>query len=230
LHLETLFVLDGRGRITSTREPGGSSGPLFALVRGLPANVWAVRGDVPDDLAREIERLASAEPVAADPRSAPAHAERYLALLRLGGSMQASREGLRIEAGPAFAFPGSVSCLGDVAVIGDERALERHFRGWIPGEIAAGRKPVTAVLVDGHPVSVCFCARSSDAAAEAGVETADGFRGRGFASRVTSAWAVAIRDEGRIPLYSTSWSNHASLAVARKLGLIAYASSWSVYD
>jgi predicted GNAT family acetyltransferase len=65
-------------------------------------------------------------------------------------------------------------------------------------------------------------------AAEAGVETDAAFRGLGFAARVTAAWALAIRASGRIPLYSTSWSNTASLAVARKLGLTQYATDWSL--
>jgi hypothetical protein len=37
-----------------------------------------------------------------------------------------------------------------------------------------------------------------------------------------------MRASGRIPLYSTSWTNTASLAVARKLGLVAYANTWSI--
>jgi REP element-mobilizing transposase RayT len=45
---------------------------------------------------------------------------------------------------------------------------------------------------------------------------------------ITAAWALAMRGSGRIPLYSTSWMNTASLAVARKLGLVAYASDWSI--
>jgi hypothetical protein len=77
-------------------------------------------------------------------------------------------------------------------------------------------------------VSVCFCARQSAAAAEAGLETAERFRGRGLGPRVTAAWALAIRASGRLPLYSTSWSNEASLAVARKLRLEACASDWSL--
>ncbi len=81
----------------------------------------------------------------------------------------------------------------------------------------------------GHAVSACFRARRSRVAAEAGLETAGAFRGRGLGSRVTAAWALAIRESGRTPLYSTSWDNDASRAVAGKLGLRTYASSWSIH-
>jgi len=79
-----------------------------------------------------------------------------------------------------------------------------------------GRAPMLALVEDGYVVSVCFCARRSAEAAEAGLETAEHFRGRGLGPRVTAAWALAIRASGRLPLYSTSWSNEPSLAVARK--------------
>ena len=85
-----------------------------------------------------------------------------------------------------------------------------------------------AVMASGHAVSVCCCARRSEQAAEAGVETAPGLRGRGLAPRVTAAWALAVRELGLTPLYSTSWENGASLAVAHKLGLIPYASHWRI--
>jgi hypothetical protein len=45
---------------------------------------------------------------------------------------------------------------------------------------------------------------------------------------VTAAWAQAVRKSGRIPLYSCSWSNAASLAVAAKLGLVPYASDFNL--
>jgi len=50
-----------------------------------------------------------------------------------------------------------------------------------------------AVKEDGHAVSVCFCARRSEKAAEAGLETAEAYRGRGFGPQVTVAWALAVR-------------------------------------
>jgi hypothetical protein len=164
LQLRTMFVLDDDGRILSTREPGGSRGPLFCLVRGR------------DACAKSIAR------------------------------------------------PSGVS------VIEDEALLAHGFGGFLPGEIAAGRSPVMAILEGGRPVSVCYCARASSVAAEAGVDTAEAWRGRGFGPRVVAAWALAVQASGRIPLYSTAWTNGASLAVARKLGLSTYASDWSLYD
>ena len=217
LHLRTLFVLDDSGRIAATREPGPNPPPVFCLVRGAATCVWAVRADVPDDIAAEFDALARDELPVADLREPPAHAESYASLL--GG---------RVSSGPALSFPGALPDPGDVVFVDDLGPLERHFRGWVAEEIP-GSSPVVAVLEDGHAVSVCCCARRSEVAAEAGLETTEAFRGRGLGPRVSAAWALAIRASGRTPLYSTSWDNHASLAVARKLRLDAYASDWSIY-
>ena len=228
LHLKTCFVLNDEGRIVSTREPQAQRGPLFFLVRGLSSCAWAVSADVPDDVAVTLDHIARSEPPVSDFRKAPFHAERYVSVLgdRIG---EVSEAKIFESDGPAFEFPDSLDESGDVVVIEDERLLAPNFRGWIPGEIQAGCAPMIAIVEDGHPVSICFCARRSEVAAEAGVETVERYRGKGFGSRVTAAWALAIRASGRIPLYSTSWTNHASLAVARKLRLIPYASSWSLY-
>ncbi|HKP55694.1 MAG TPA: GNAT family N-acetyltransferase [Polyangiales bacterium] len=225
LHLQTCFVLDADGRIASTREPNGDRGPLFSLVRGLSSCAWAVRKDVPAELAHELDQLARDEPPAVDFHDPPMHAQRYLDAL--AGRVRPAQG---ISRGVAFSFPDVTAVSDDVIVVASEALLERNFRGWLPGEIAAGRGPVLAIFDGGFPVSVCFCARRSDSAAEAGLETAEPYRRRGFGARVTAAWSVAIRSAGRVPLYSTSWSNEASLGVARKLSLVSYASSWSVVD
>ena len=52
--------------------------------------------------------------------------------------------------------------------------------------------------------------------------------GRGFASAAVAAWAAALRERGRLPLYSTSWENLASQGVARKLGMVAYGEDWEI--
>ncbi|MGE0702325.1 MAG: GNAT family N-acetyltransferase [Vicinamibacterales bacterium] len=164
-----------------------------------------------------MDALARGEPPVRDFERNPLHAQQYVALL--GG---------RVESGPAFTFPEVIPPPRDIIAIDHHVPLERHFRGWTEQEVRE-RAPILAVIEDGYAVSVCFCARLSTEAAEAGLETAEPFRGRGLAPRVTAAWALAIRASGRFPLYSTSWTNGASLAVARKLGLNTCAFDWNVY-
>jgi hypothetical protein len=241
LHLKTCLVLNDDGRIVSTREPRASRGPLFTLIRGATSCAWAVRADVPGYLASELDRLARDEPPTHDFHEAPVHADRYVSLLegRIASSASVKQpvhvtKSHRSD-GPAFEFPDSLAPApaqqsADMVVVEDERLIEHHFGGWAPGEIEAGRSPVLAIIEDGYPVSICFCARRSGVAAEAGLDTAAAYRGRGYGPRVAAAWALAIRSSGRTPLYSTAWTNHASLAVARKLNLLAYASSWALSD
>ena len=231
LYIKTSFVLDEHGRIVSTREPTPNRGPLIAIAKSYQACAWAVRADIPPALASEIDRLAQAESPPLDLQQGPAKSHRFIALLisRLAPGEATVRKTLESD-GPAFEFPETLVQSPDVVVVEDEQLLNRNFSGWVPGEIEAGRAPVMAIVEDGYPVSVCFCARRSNTAAEAGVETAEAYRGRGYAPLVTAAWAHAVRNSGRVPLYSTSWSNKASLAVARKLNLVMYASSWALND
>ena len=139
---------------------------------------WAVRADLPQELADELGRLARAEPPAIDLRGDPVHAERYRALA--GGELYA---------GPAFTFPEEIAPPPATLLVGPVQLLARYFPGWTSTEIA-GRSPVVALMEDGDAVSVCFCARRSGAAAEAGLETAAAFRGRGLGPHVTAAWAL----------------------------------------
>ena len=144
------------------------------------------------------------------------HAEQYLALV----------EGVP-DSGPAFTFPYELAQPHGTVLIDDIQSLGHHFSGLTASEIPY-RTPITAVVEEGCAVSVCFSSRRTLEAAECGVETAAAYRNRGLAARVTAAWAQAVRASGRVPLYSTSWSNGPSLAVARKLGLVPYAGRWSI--
>ena len=219
LLLETSYDLSDSGRILRTREPSSRPGPRFVLQRSSSDCAWALRSDVPEDLAAEVGRLAQDEPPAKDLRIAPIHAEEYLSLL--GG---------QVDWGPTFLFPaGAENKFEGVTPIDDLSLLQRNFSGWTAAEIPQ-RLPIMAVLQGGHAVSVCFSARRAPVAAEAGLETAAAFRGRGFGPRVTAAWSDAIRSLGLIPLYSTSWNNLASLSVARKLRLVEATSDWSLVD
>ena len=223
--LKTLFTCrpsvnklkDSHYRFSSTAEPNGRPAALFMLIRGTSEVVWGVRDDVSAEIGDQLDRLARDEPPLSDFEAPPIHAAEYLALV--GG---------QVSSGPAFGFPDQIAQPADVALIDRLDLLERNFRGWTADEIPF-RTPIVAVMHDGFPVSVCFCATwNTETVIEAGVETAPDFRQRGYAARVTAAWARAIRASGRTPLYSTNCTNTGSRGVARKLGLIQYAADWSL--
>ena len=208
--------MNGSGRIVSTRELNPSTGPRFSLIRGLTSCAWAVHEEVPQDLARQIDLLAGSEPPLRDLLEAPRHERAYLSLL--GGT---------IESGPAFTFSELCPADPDIVPVEHVGQLTRYFRGWSAEELLSCA-PIVAIFDSTDAVSVCFCARRSAVAAEAGLETADCYRGRRFGPRVTAAWAASIQAAGLLPIYSTSWRNTASLSVARKLGLDARAVDWNV--
>jgi hypothetical protein len=81
---------------------------------------------------------------------------------------------------------------------------------------------MAALIVEGRAVAVCCSGRRTSLAHEAAVETAPVVRRRGYATQVVPMWARAVRELGRVPLYSTSWQNEGSLALARSLGLIQF--------
>lgn len=220
--VEALYVHEENGRLLRTNEPDPLPAPRFFLGRTREGNIWRVRHDLPERLARELEGLASREPVAADLRSNPAYHEQYCALLRTDAEIQ------MIYAGPAYAFPAEIPLPTKVVRIGAGNLvlLRRGFGGAADG--FEKRAPCMVVVEDGMAVSMCFSSRVSPRMAEAGVETLEGYRGRGYATRAVAGWARAVRERGRTPLYSTSWANAASQGVARKLGLSMYGVDYSL--
>ncbi len=140
------------------------------------------------------------------------------------------------DPGPGGGMPNSRSTTSETGnpsppeVIEISPSTSHLLRGefaWLADELTV-RGPVMAVVVDGAAVSVCFSARSTTAASEAGVETLPEHRGRRYAGAVTAAWAARIRRQGRTPLYSTSWTNHPSRRIAVRLSLIQYVTDFHI--
>ena len=104
--------------------------------------------------------------------------------------------------------------------------LEPGFANWM--EEVDATQPCYAVVVDGQAVSVCRTVRRSGRGIEAGIDTLEGYRRKGYAKRAVAAWCRAARQEGMIGFYSTSWSNAASRALADSVGLRQFAVEFSV--
>jgi GNAT superfamily N-acetyltransferase len=219
LHVEALFTHDAEGHLVRVNEPDGAPAPRFFIGRTVDGAVWRFRHDVDHDLRSALEEAASEDDVlqehVLDSATSPSRYERILARF-------APVE--RTWAGPAFCFPRDLpTTMGTILVTeGNAQLLQPQLEAWIPDVQLS--QPMVALTVDGHAVAVCCSGRRTSMAHEAALETAPPYRGRGYAAQVVTAWAGVVRDMGRVPLYSTSWQNEASRAVARKLALIPFGS------
>ena len=231
IQASTLFVCDADGRLRYNGEPGYEEAeleqaPRFFMGRTREGNVWRFRYDLHDDLMRDLERLCRSELVVANLADPPMNAAAIRAALEAHAPIT---EEVR---GPAYWIPDSVQPqVGvEVALVSEanKHLLERNFPWMLTSRSRYKIGPVTVAVVQGNAVSICHCARLTELAAEAGVETVEAARGHGYAGAVVAGWAAAVRQRGLVPLYSTSWENMASQGVARKLGMVRYGDDWSI--
>jgi hypothetical protein len=223
-HANVLFRMDDGQRLVGVNEPGDDPPPRMFLARGeithgiwFGANVGEATIEACRAIARELPRWDGQQPAAS-----------------LYDSMRAA---IALEApifdetnGPAYRFGERVDIPTETGAqiidAASAQLLESNFPYTL--SVLALRSPVVGVVVDGSFVSACYCARKRPNACEAGVDTIEPYRGRGFAALVVSAWRDAVEREGCEPLYSTTWDNIASRAIAAKLRLIAYAETMSL--
>lgn len=223
MQANVLYVHDENKRLVRINEddPEGPA-PRFFLSRTPGGNLWRTRYDLPPDLIEALERTAYQEPIRDDLTAPPTYLSDYIKLLEQHAPIEEQ------DAGPSYMlFDRTVP---DEAVrITTENAdlLEAYF----PYTMShfALHEPVVAIVADGKAVAICRTVRELPHWAEAGVDTVPDYRGRGYAVLATQGWSAYTYKAGRLPLYSTSWDNMASQAVARKLGAEQYATTLSIY-
>jgi RimJ/RimL family protein N-acetyltransferase len=118
----------------------------------------------------------------------------------------------------------------NVVLISESNAhlLLANFDWALPLAESSGIEPIFIAVKQEQAVAICFCSRRPAQATEAGVETLPEFRGKGYATAVVAAWAAEVSRRGTIPMYSTSWDNLASQAIARKLQMVCYGEDWAI--
>ena len=225
------YVCNRNGRLLYIREPGYDESeldpaPRFWMGRTLVGNIWRFRHDLPDNLVYDLETLCRDEPLAAD-LVEPPRVEREIRAI-LNDHAPVKQE----ESGPTYWIPESAQTFQQDARLLTEanvQLLEKHFP-WKKTTLSSGNLgPLTMTVDKESAMSICYCARITGDVAEAGVETVADSCGKGFASAAVAAWATAVRQCGLLPLYSTSWTNPASLGVARKAGMVHYGDDWAIY-
>jgi hypothetical protein len=220
IHVQALFTHSDDLRLLFVNEPGGSvaSAPRLFLGRTRAGNVWRFRADLPEILCEELNALCADEPpVSTEFNEPPCHLETYIRLLEKYAPVR------RAEMGPAYHFPQNLRSLSSRLLAVTEKNAEILSGGFeeFVAELPTWQ-PFVALVGDDRAVSVCRSVRITDKAHEAGVETLPDFRGKGYAQEVVTEWALKVQAVGVIPMYSTSWENSASQAVARKLHLNCY--------
>jgi len=227
IHLATLYISDDNGRLRHVREPGELRAPArFAMVRTPAGNRWRFRHDLPAIVVEELDTLCRAEPVTVAFEREPTIAPKLRATLAAHAPVTDEYRG------PAYWVPATGTMPTPEAVLIDRSnaaVLEPHFP-WRARLLRSVRDPgpIAAIVVAGTAVAVCSCSRLSHLAAEAGLDTHESARGRGFATAAVLCWAAAVRARGLLPMYSTAWDNLASRGVARRLEMVQYGEDWSI--
>lgn len=216
LRLSALFTLDDQGRMLRVNEPKGGAAPRLFLGRTAEGHEWRFRHDVDTELRDGLAALCREELAGNPLPKIPGNIDAYLDLLSHASPIR------RQWIGPAYRFPETLPEIPNAVLVTTRNAavLEQDFGDWLAD--VPHRQPFVALVVEGRVVSVCCSVRIGPEAHEAGVETHLRWRGRGYASQVVAAWAAAVRRGGAHPVYSTSWENTASQAVATRLGLIPF--------
>jgi len=179
---------------------------------------------MPAEVAARLAQLCQVEPQRAPLAGPPEQADAIRDVLAEHAPI------ISEERGPAYWLPTVTHIPPQVVLLSEAHApFVQNTFPWLVSWLAdAANGPVAAVIAQGNAVSVCFCSRITPHAAEAGIETLAAFRGKGAATAAAAGWAAAVQHSQRVALYSTSWQNHASQAVAKKLGARLYAEDWSI--
>lgn len=220
-----LYTHDARSRLLFVNEPGGSrlrAARMF-LGRTHYGNIWRFRDDMPENLCQELAALCANEPAAENFDEPPHHLEKYLRLLERHAPVVETTNEL------AYYFGENVAASARSIVAVTEKTaqvLQGGFEDFV--DELPEWQPFVALLENNRAVSICRSARITSEAHEAGVETLPDFRGKGYAAEVTAEWARLVKAAGSLPLYSTSWENVASQAVARKLNLRCYGADFHI--
>ena len=219
IQVDTLFVHDNDERLRFINEPfrpEDHPAPVVFIGRTRCGSVVRFRYDIPEALCQRVQTIIQAQPLSDNLYESPSYLAKVKDLLTPHITMD------RQWMGPAYRFPDSLGVSPEVVQIDRDTAylLEFGFSDLVPELDHC--QPVVAIVEGDKAVSVCQSVRKSVEAEEAGVDTLLSHRGKGYAAQVVARWAGLVREQGRIPLYSTSWDNKASQRVAEKLGLQLY--------
>ncbi|HEX3766070.1 MAG TPA: GNAT family N-acetyltransferase [Kofleriaceae bacterium] len=225
-----LLILQAEGALDPAGRLAGEHGITIACAPGAHA-LW-IGSEVPDAAAAELAAAFAATAPAGDPAEPPRALDRCRRILEAGRAVEQ-------HAGPSFVFPDAVPSSTAVRVERCDRPAREALRKANPGnwepvewdQLLDGRLgPWTMVLDGDRAVSICHTPGAlRPRAAECGVWTQPGARGRGYAAATAAVWADILRPTGRVLFSSTDAANRSSQRVAERLRLRPIGWTWRLH-
>lgn len=223
------FGLSADGRIAFENEPAPLPGPRLFLSGCRAGNQVVLRHDVGAATVQAVEALVAREAPWFDAAADPACLDDLITLLGREAPVESVSRSLIYRLPHDLTFPADLRILrsdtaeglgwlANLAQAGmPQHLLDAGFLGegdfWTPWCVALEGETIAAMG---------FAARIASCAAEIGVYTFPGFRGRGLAAAVTAAWSGLPELADRPLFYSTLITNLSSQRVAARLGLPAF--------
>lgn len=209
--MDALYQSDADGRVVCTNEWESSPSPRFHLLRTAHGVFCRYQASLPNEIVRRLETLSRQEPTERFSEPLPLHREQYLDILAEHAPVQT------VWSGPAFMALEETAPSTETIAIDENNAylLRERMADWFPD--VPYRRPFVVVVRDGGAVSLCASVRITNAVHCAGVETHASYRRHGYAADAVASWSSAVRAQGAVPFYSTSWENVASQRIARRL-------------
>lgn len=213
MHVDALFTHDANGRMLRVNEARGAIAPRIFVGRTAGGYVLRARADVAEETLAAVGALMVREPSNRPIAPRPRCGDAIIALLASEAPVQ------RVWSGPAYCIDADVlpEAPDAVHIVNENADVLRSFPDWV--DEVHERQPFIVAVEENIAISLCCSVRITAAAHAAGVETLPAARRKGMASQAIAAWARAVVALGAAALYSTSWDNVASQAVARRLGM-----------
>ncbi|MFZ3007342.1 MAG: hypothetical protein WA047_14340 [Phenylobacterium sp.] len=223
------FGISADGRIAFENEPTPLPGPRLFLSGCRAGNQVVLRHDVGASTARAVEDLVATEPPWFDAASDPACLGELIALMARETPVESVSRSMIYRLPPGLTFASETRILRSDTAEGRDWLATLAQAGMPPHLLKAGFLGAGdfwtpwCVALEGETIAAMgFAARIASCAADIGVYTFPGFRGRGLAAAVTAAWSSLPELADRPLFYTTLTTNLSSQRVAARLGLPAF--------
>jgi hypothetical protein len=210
MHIEALFTMDSQLKLVSINEPWDKTRTAPKLYIGKTFDgslIYKFRYDIPSEIIEKLGKYLSNE-IVLNKNGEIKYVDEYLSIL---GSKHYFNE-------ICYYCSDRINETGNDCTKITSKNIKNYKLDnfeWLADEIEYSQ-PCYAVIDNSQIISVCRSVRITKKAHEAGIETMERYRGKGFAGTVLKNWAKEIQDNGCIALYSTGKGNKPSQRVAEK--------------